>query len=168
MPYKAIEIANWFIYKIAESGDLATHLKIQKLLYFAEGWTQVLLNRELFEEDMQAWAHGPAVPEVYQVFKGYGWNPLPVPKKKDLARINGDIKEVLADVLDAYGDYSAKRLEDLTHREDPWKDVRGEVAPEARCEKVIPKSAIRKYYKAKYEINDEKSTKAKSTKAKNS
>ena len=46
--HKALDIANWFIAKCAESGDLIKNLKIQKLLYYAEAWTQMPGASQLF------------------------------------------------------------------------------------------------------------------------
>ena len=43
---KSIYVANWLIKKIAESGDLVTNLKIQKLLYYSEAWSQVINDKE--------------------------------------------------------------------------------------------------------------------------
>ena len=76
-PYVAVDIANWFINQFdKESGDVVTHLKIQKLLYYSEAWSQLLLSRDIFQEDIEAWAHGPVVRSVYNEFSGNGWDPL--------------------------------------------------------------------------------------------
>jgi uncharacterized phage-associated protein len=148
--YQAIQVANWFISKAAESGDLFTHLKVQKLLYYAEAWTQVLLDQNLFNEKIQAWAHGPVVPEVFQAFKEYGWNPLPIPPSNPIPNLDNDILEVLTQVYDTYGDLPAKTLESMTHDDAPWITARGTLEPEERCEVVMPKDRIKEYFKHKY------------------
>lgn len=150
MPYKAIDIANWFISKSAEFGDLITHLKVQKLLYYAEAWTQVLLNRELFNEQIQAWSHGPVVPEVFQHFKEYGWNPLPIPEHSILSIFEPDIIDVLEQVFDTYADFSARKLEVMTHADIPWIEARGQCSAEERCTNIIPKSKLKYYFAEKY------------------
>lgn len=150
--HKAIEIANWFIAKAAESGDLVTHLKVQKLLYYAEAWTQVLADKELFEEQMQAWAHGPVVPEVFHEFKQYGWNPLPVPQEKKIPEISDEAQEVLIQVFDTYGNIPARTLEEMSHLDAPWINARGDRSPEERCETVMPKIDIKNFFKSKYAI----------------
>lgn len=156
--HKAIEIANWFIAKAAESGDLVTHLKVQKLLYYAEAWTQTLIDKELFSEQIQAWAHGPVVVEVFQEFKAHGWNPLPVPQLQKMPLIDAETEEILVQVFDTYGDLPAKTLEDMTHKDDPWIKARGDLSPEIRCETVMPKAEIKKFFQNKYlvELNGEK------------
>lgn len=150
--HKAIEIANWFIAKFAESGDLVTHLKVQKLLYYSEAWTQVLADKELFEEQMQAWAHGPVVPEVFQEFKQYGWNPLPVPDEQKIPKISDEASEVLIQVFETYGNLPARTLEEMSHLDAPWINARGTLSPEERCETVMPKFEIRNFFKNKYAI----------------
>lgn len=148
--HKAIEIADWFIAKAAASGDLVTHLKVQKLLYYAEAWCQVILGKELFSESIQAWAHGPVVPEVFHRFKSHGWNALPIPSPTALTAVDGDARLVLEQVFETYGDLPAKTLEDMTHSDEPWVAARGQLEPEARCDVVMPKQHIKAFFEAKY------------------
>lgn len=148
--HNATEIANWFIAKAAESGDHLTHLKVQKLLYYAEAWTEVITGNELFSEQMQAWAHGPVVPEVFHEFKVHGWNTLPVPQEQEVPKVAKEVVDVLNQVYDAYGELPAKTLEAMTHKDEPWIAARGDIEPEARCETVIPKVAIKEYFEQKY------------------
>lgn len=147
--YNAIDIANWFINQFdKESGDVVTHLKVQKLLYYAEAWTQLLLERQLFEENIEAWAHGPVVREVFDTFKDFGWQPLSI--SEELKKIDPEVEDVLFQVMDAYGEASAKTLENMTHMDRPWINARGGLAPEARCNNVIPKNEIKAYFNEKY------------------
>lgn len=147
--YRAIDIANWFIEKFdPASGDLITHLKVQKLLYYAEAWTQVLLDRQLFREDFEAWAHGPVVRAVYNVFRDSKWQPLTT--SEDPPVLTEDVEEVLLEVLETYGEASAKTLEKMTHRDRPWIDARKGFDPEERCDNIIPKAQIKEYFLKKY------------------
>lgn len=146
--YRALDVAMWFVSKFCEHGDLVTHLKVQKLLYYAEAWTQTICNEPLFIEDIQAWAHGPVVPEVFHAFKEYGWHPLPAPEV--IPSFDANILDVLEQVYDIYGEFSAKNLENMTHLDSPWIDARKGLSEEARCENVIPKEEIKKYFIAKY------------------
>jgi len=148
--HKALDIANWFIAKCAESGDFITHLKVQKLLYYAEAWTQTLIGKELFPEQIQAWAHGPVVPEVFQEFKKHGWNPLPAPEDQKIPVVSAEAEDILVQVFDAYADLPAKTLEDMTHKDAPWVKARGSLSPEERCEVIMQKSEICEFFRAKY------------------
>lgn len=54
--YKAIDIAKWFINEIHPEP-----LKLQKLLYLAQGYSYAFYDEPLFADDMEAWVHGPVV-----------------------------------------------------------------------------------------------------------
>ena len=152
---KPVNVAAWFINRVdRDSGDSMTPLKLQKLLYYAQAWHLLAFDKPLFDEDMQAWAHGPVVPSVYHEFKEYGFNSIL--EYKGAEEIDEESEAILSQVADIYGEFSAKRLEAMTHQEAPWRDARGGLAPEARCEAVIPKDAIKAYFKRTYgEMTDE-------------
>ena len=68
-------IANFFLSIVdRESGSSITPLKLQKILYYAQGYYLAKENRPLFKEDFEAWAHGPANPGIYDKYKDYGNN----------------------------------------------------------------------------------------------
>jgi len=143
--YTPLQIANWFLANIGrEAGDLITHLKLQKLVYYAQAWSLAGRGTPLFDEDFQAWAHGPVVPSVFRAFRDHGMAPIPAPAS--VPRLDEETVELLTEILDVYGEHSAKKLETLTHRERPWKDARGDLPAEARSESVIPKAAMQSYY----------------------
>ena len=149
MIYEALDVANWFINQFdKESGDVVTHLKVQKLLYYSECWCQLLLDRELFSENIEAWAHGPVVREVFNEFKSASWEPLSVSEK--LVDFDEEVVDVLEQVLEAYGNVSAKTLEQMTHQDQPWKEARGALSPEVRCSNIMRKEKMREYFMKKY------------------
>jgi len=152
-----ISVAKWFIKNLTDVsvGDVVTHLKVQKLLYFAQAWHMMTLGRPLFEEDMQAWPHGPVAPSVWHEFKQYGWQALPVLEGNCDEGLEEDTLSVLEQVKEIYGPYSAKKLEAMTHAERPWVDARGDRSPEARCEEILPKSSILAYYTEIYGSSDD-------------
>jgi len=140
------DIADWFISRFDEDDAGVSHLKLQKLVYYAQAWSLSLNEASLFDEDFEAWAHGPVVPSLWRDFRDFGWDNLPVPKSRP--EFDEDTENLLEDVYGAYGEYSAKRLEAMTHREDPWLKARGTLQPEDKSNKKISKSALRKYYTA--------------------
>lgn len=150
MTFKAFDVAKWFINKVnREAGDSITHLKVQKLLYFAEAWHQVIVERDLFDEQIEAWAHGPVVREVYAKLADFGWQALDS-NEEPSQEFPKETLDVLELVVDLYDQFTAKQLEDMTHADSPWLDARGGIAPEARCANVIAKPAIKAYFKEKY------------------
>ncbi|SFK39373.1 Panacea domain-containing protein [Methylocapsa palsarum] len=137
----AREIAKWFVLVTdRESGNVITQLKVQKLIYYAQGWSLAKLNRPLFDEDLQAWVHGPVARSVYDFYKGAGYDALP--EKKLTCKISGEPLRLLSAVNDTYSVYSAKGLEKKTHSEPPWIAARAGALPEERCENVISKESM--------------------------
>ena len=120
-----VQIANIFL-KLSrpDVGDLITNLKLQKLLYYVQGLHLAIHNGEpLFEEEIEAWAYGPVIPAVYHHFKEYGSAGIDVPEDIDMGVISTEQKELIEDVNDVYGQYSALRLMEMTHNESPWLDT---------------------------------------------
>ena len=117
------EVADYFLVGTSDDAySQITHLVLQKLLYYGQGFHLALQGDPLFEEDIQAWKHGPVVPSIYQSYRGFRKHPIARP---DLEASN--VRESLApearEILDAvwalYGQIPAWQLSDLTHSEPP-------------------------------------------------
>lgn len=142
------DAAKYFLSKVdEEDGVLITHLKLQKILYYAQAWHLAIFNTRLFEEaEFQAWAHGPVSPEIFQEYRGYGYHPIPYPEDFKRSDYSKDDRSFLNQIWSLYGKYDAKYLEKLTHNEDPWTEARGDLPEGARCEEVIQDEAMIAYY----------------------
>ena len=123
--HHAIDVANYFLSLLDDNaGDAITNLKMQKLVYYAQGFALAILGRPIFVENIEAWMHGPVVPELYQHFRQYGNQPLPQPKEDwDLQIFTEEEKNLLNNVYETYGQFSAWRLRDMTHEEKPWRST---------------------------------------------
>jgi len=123
--HHVIDIANYFLSLLDDNaGDAITNLKMQKLVYYAQGFALAILGRPIFVENIEAWMHGPVVPELYQLFRQYGNQPLPQPKEDwDLQMFTEEEKNLLNNVYETYGQFSAWRLRDMTHEEKPWRNT---------------------------------------------
>lgn len=151
--YTSDNIADWFLASVdREAGDSITHLKLQKLVYYAQAWSLTLNSTALFEEDFEAWAHGPVVRSLYNRFSGNAWSELPTPSSN--IDLDDEVTELLMDISESYGQLSAKRLEDLSHSETPWITARGNMPPEARSDAIISKDSISKYYTGQFDNID--------------
>lgn len=151
-PYTASQIAKWLLSAIdRDSGDSITPLKLQKLIYYAQAWSLALPERArpLFDEEIQAWAHGPVAESVFHEYKHAGWDALPAPD--EVPEIAEEDAAHLAEILSVFGEFSAKHLERMTHNEDPWLDARGNLPAEARSNAVISKEHMADYYRGLYE-----------------
>lgn len=143
----AIDIATYFLNKVdIEAGDLISHLKLQKLVYYAQAWTLAFLNKPMINEDFQAWIHGPVIPELYNNYREFGSNPIPKVTVLDESIFDKDEKFILERIWNVYGKYNAKYLESLTHEEDPWRNARGNCREDERCMNVIHQKDMKDYY----------------------
>lgn len=124
--YSAQDIANYFLTIVDrdDAGDALTNLKIQKLLYYAQGFSLALNRRALFGEKIVRWNLGPVVVEVYESLKNYGADAIPAPKDFDPAIIDADDRELLNEVFEVYGQFSAAALVNMTHEESPWRTTK--------------------------------------------
>ena len=125
------EIANYFLALVDEdAGDSLSNLKLQKLLYYAQGVYLAIFDTPLFSEAIEAWEHGPVVPCLYHFFKQHGADPIRLAKGINLDSYSLEVKEVLDEVYSVYGQFSASKLRNLTHEEAPWKKTpQGEIIP---------------------------------------
>ena len=69
-----------------------------------------------------------------------------LPEQKITRKIGGDVAQLLDAVNEKYGIYTAKRLERMSHKEAPWKNARGDLAPEVRCNNIISKKGMKKFF----------------------
>lgn len=108
-----------------EAGDGISNLKLQKLLYYAQGFTLAATDMPLFDNAIEAWQHGPVVAEIYHKYSMFGSSNISMPIGIDLTSIseNADIKEMLNEVYNVYGQFSAWKLRDMTHEERPWRET---------------------------------------------
>jgi len=81
-------------------------------------------SKPLFTENIEAWTYGPVCPELYHKYKNYDSKALPIPDSIDFSKYNADTKDLLDEVYEVYGQYSAWKLMNLTHEEPPWRNTK--------------------------------------------
>lgn len=124
--FTASEIADFYIQLLNSlPGNDIDNLKLNKLLYYAQGWSLVKLGYPIFSDDIEAWDHGPVIPKVYHTYKICGSNPIEGPIEKfDESKLNNQELELLIDVYNTYGKYTGWSLRERTHRKgSPWQQV---------------------------------------------
>ncbi|TAF08655.1 MAG: DUF4065 domain-containing protein [Nostocales cyanobacterium] len=119
------DVAKYFLAQTnEEAGDLISNLKLQKLLYYAQGFHLALYDEPLFPESIEAWTYGPVVPQVYRAYKKYDSGAIPIPEDIDFSKYDQQSRELLDEVYSVYGQFSAWKLLSLIHEEEPWKNSR--------------------------------------------
>lgn len=144
-------VADYILTKVdAGDGDSITHLKLQKLVYYCQAWYLAYYDEPLFDARIEAWAHGPAVWDLWQRFKAYGWQALNPSKlvTDPFADLDERQRDMIDEVWAAYGSLSGSDLRALTHSEAPWAAAYGNRAPGEACDTEIPRETMRAFYKA--------------------
>lgn len=135
----ALDVAKWFINELHPEP-----LKLQKLLYLAQGFSFAFHDKELFFEECEAWVHGPVVVNVYHEYKFFQYNPINI--KYELPSFSEDTLDILKYVKNNFSKFDSKFLEELTHNQEPWILSREGLDPDERSDKTIPKSVIASYF----------------------
>lgn len=161
--FNALEIAIWFLLKNnaevreheATNDDYEvyegiTHLKLQKLLYYAQGISLGMFGKPLFEENIEAWQHGPVVRDVYCKFSMFGRKNIEISIDKEKEDIlnkienNREVSEVLNLTYDNFAIYTAWQLRQMTHQDNtPW-DI---TQKNKGLGSVIDNQLIKEYFK---------------------
>lgn len=149
----ALEAARYIVKRFQDRGDLITNLKLQKLLYYVQGWHLGLYGRRAFDGQFMAWVHGPVNYDVYNQFREHRWSPILVDVGK--VTLDCDISKHIDDVLEVYGGDSAWELERRTHSEAPWIRARGGLPPDAECRNVISDDDMLEFFSAESERGDQ-------------
>lgn len=147
--YSYNDVANWFLVK--GKGEISPK-KLQKLVYYAYAWVLTLLNdsseelnTRLFDDaKFEAWVHGPALCDLHTEYASYGFENIDEPKEQP--EFVENIQDILEQVWEVYGDYSADQLESMTHQEDPWKKARKDLSPLDSSSTLIDDRDIFNYY----------------------
>jgi len=136
------DVAKYFLtLSDEEVGELLSNLKLQKLVYYAQGFSLAINDQQLFSDSIEAWAHGPVIPTLYRDYKPYESAPIPRPDNFNLNRIDPNIKDLLDEVYSVFGQFSAWKLRNMTHEEPPWKE-----AWETN-DKIISEDSMKSYFK---------------------
>ncbi len=165
---KALAVANYFVRRaVAEDVEL-TPMKLVKLVYIAHGWCLALADKELIQEDVQAWKYGPVVPSVYYKFRQYGSGRIEKPGEESFSvsgegirftpyapeLVNKNFAPLLDRVWEVYKKFSGIELSALTHQEGtPWDIAYNKLGGKDKSGFPIPNEIIKEHYKKRVNSN---------------
>lgn len=133
------KVAQYFLSK----GSMS-HKKLQKLCYYAQAWYLANYGKPLMPNRFEAWVHGPVSPDLYSMYRDWGW--VNIPKRETCPTVPQNEKKLMDSVFNVYGRYTADELESMTHQEEPWKNARQGCAPSAYSRNPISMKDMRDYY----------------------
>jgi uncharacterized phage-associated protein len=149
-------VANFFLSRAREEGMEITHLKLQKLVYYAYAWWAGNFDSYLFGDEIEAWPHGPVVRELYVEFHDAGRLPIKrlaqdydyISHEGSIPKVSEEAAENLEGIWQGYKKLSGIQLSNMTHMEgEPWSEV-GK-AQDLSLKPRIPPELIREIYTKK-------------------
>ncbi|MEZ5032583.1 MAG: DUF4065 domain-containing protein [Saprospiraceae bacterium] len=156
--YDPLLIANFFIDKALEEEIPLTHMKLQKLIYFAHGANYVSGDEPLLNETIEAWEYGPVVDGLYHKLKKYGNEPI-----RELQEINGEISNpcddlddrtiaILESVWNSLKRFTAIQLSSASHVEgSPWHRTKYEkCGGRLRMSQDIEEDFIKDFFRSRF------------------
>ena len=146
MNYNAIDVAKWLLTEEKRQRIPMTHMKLQKLLYYAQAYIIGMTGEQLFNNKIEAWTHGPVVPDVYSKYKKYGNDVI---NDVDNVKIPDELSSLISMIIQDKGNLSAHELREATHNETPWQEA---------CntpDKIITNDMIAVYFSSQFWTSDE-------------
>ena len=142
-----INVSKYLLTLASKADTNVNPLKLQKLLYYCEGWTLAITDKELFpKENFQAWIHGPVNVRTYHAFNAsYGmFDPIDTPRAAPLdSSVTVEQKAIIERVFEVYNQYTGSELETMTHAEKPWIEARGALEATMHSAKTIDKKTMK-------------------------
>lgn len=137
-------------YTVLSYGRIMTTMKMEKLVYYSQARSLAVRGSALFPEDFQAWTNGPVCPDLFRVHKGmYVITLEDFQQRVPAARLlEGEDLRIVEKVMEKLGGYDGRALSELTHKESPWKNARGDAKSYEPGKTIITKQAMRSYYSA--------------------
>ncbi|MBP5406079.1 DUF4065 domain-containing protein [bacterium] len=146
MPAKSkIEIVIKYVLNQCED---ITPLALQKALYYIQGFYCAFYGTFLFQDDCQAWVHGPVYKDIYLRYKNYRFDPIGKSENFDVSVFSSGEKAICDSVIQNICCYSGKVLERFTHNETPWLAARCNLPVVIPSDRIIEKSLIKEYFDA--------------------
>lgn len=143
---RTLDVADYFNAKA--QGDI-TNSALNKLVYYAQGFSWPFSGDFLINQRPKAWTYGPVYGQVWHTYKAVGKED----GFEDRARgfespFCGEEEQLLDAVYEAFGGYSGGALSRMTHEETPWLNARerGGAHEGENCEEAIKLEDMKSYF----------------------
>jgi uncharacterized phage-associated protein len=144
MPYSALMVAKYFIYKSNVYEEDISLMKLTKLIYFAHGWCLAFYDKPLIYEPIKVKCWGITITCVENEYISFGTKDIIVdvdPNDLQFLYLDREIIALLEKIREEYGKWTAFQLANLTHIENaPWDQAI------KNGDKFVSNDIMRKYY----------------------
>lgn len=137
-------VAKQLLAKAAQKRIEVCNLKLQKLLYYCQGYHLAVAKTPLFQDEIEAWDHGPVVKPVYHSYRHHGSVPIAAAVLRDEEDADGETGQIIDFVIEKYARQDAWALRNQTHREKPWADHQSPAGQYVN--EVIPKEELQAFF----------------------
>ncbi len=136
-------------YIVELSGRRIPTMKLQKLLYFTQGWNLAWEEDALFHSEFEAWKYGPVATAIYPLHRRQATYDLDTDGDiGDSSRLTKRERLNIEDVFDFYDPFNGFELAEMTHEHDSWINAYESVDPPYRGHQVMSRRAIEDTFKA--------------------
>jgi uncharacterized phage-associated protein len=142
--YSAKQVTEWILWLAAQKGKKLSHMQLQKHLYYAQGYSLGMSGEALFDDRIEAWAHGPVVPVVFHHYKRFGASKITPPVSADIPQ---NVLGVIDVVVSEKGGATASELRNATHAEKPYSST--------PLNAEIPPKIIKEFFADRFWTSDE-------------
>ena len=125
--YSPLAVANTFLAQYGAGGEIS-HMKLQKLVYYAYGWWLAYNQDALTTEGPEVWQYGPVFSSLYSACAPFGSKSLMSPIKPpfseppEVPQADTRTRDMLDWTWNRYGGLSAGALSTETHKQgSPWQ-----------------------------------------------
>ena len=124
-----------------------TTMKLQKLCFYSQALSLARYGEPIFPEEFQAWENGPVSTELWNLHKGYFFAP-----QNKIGEYGSSLtrrqENLVDEIIGKLGGLSGKELSQKSHNEEPWKELRKGLEPDARSHGIISKESIKRFFSA--------------------
>lgn len=162
-------VANYILELGEREGIPISPMKLQKLVYYCQGWHLAITGHSLLDEQVEAWPYGPVVDTLFHEFKAFGNQPITERANSivnwedpfDLELVQPSIaaeaedqdvsfettQAVIDKVWAEYKSHSAVKLSNMTHTPGgPWDQIFREHNGKLPKGTDIPRPLLRSHF----------------------
>lgn len=150
---EAIDIARHILWlaQTEMEPEPVSHLRLQKLLYYVQGWSLAIRGRKMFDARIEGWVNGPVVRSLYPSFADYGYNTIPAHEGCEATDLDSDDLRLIGWVWGSYKAYSAEGLKEKTHQESPYTESRAGLSLDQNGRREIGIGSMEAFFKTEYD-----------------
>ena len=143
------DVARYLLWLADRERTGLDHLKLQKLVYYAQAFHLAYRDEPLFTEPLHAWRYGPVSPDLWSRYR-YTRGHLRPPEHSGEEQLDERSRDLVEMVYERFRDLPASDLVRRTHDEWPWQEAMKR-ADNGGSDVILPE-AMRAYYRNRRSI----------------